>query len=140
MNELVRMGRYTGMVARSLIIGMAAALLLAVAGAQEATTPASAAAHDYPTYERVRYVLQCIERNGAGDAALVYQCSCAIDKLAERFSIDDYVEMQTAVNGSSIAGERGGALRDNPALRVDARHYREAEAAALKSCGVPSKH
>jgi len=111
-----------------------AVLMLARAGAQEA--PAS---HDYPTYERVRYVLECIEHNGA-DPALVYQCSCAIDKLAERFTIDDFVEMQTAVNGSSIAGERGGVLRDNPALRVDARHYREAEAAALKACGVRPKH
>jgi len=135
MNGRFRAGQCRTIAVRSaaaLVAGVA--LMLAGANAQEA-----AASHDYPTYERVRYVLECIEHNGA-DPALVYQCSCAIDKLAERFTIDDFVEMQTALNGSSIAGERGGVLRDNPALRVDARHYREAEGAALKACGVRSKH
>jgi len=97
--------------------------------------PASAMADDYPTYERVQYAIQCITKYG-GAHQLVYQCSCAIDKLAAQFSIDDFVEAQTAVNGASITGERGGELRDNPQLRAAAKRYREAEQAALKSCGV----
>jgi hypothetical protein len=97
--------------------------------------PVSASADDYPTYERVQYAIQCITKYG-GAQHLIYQCSCAIDKLAAQFSIDDYVEMQTAVNGASITGERGGELRDNPELRAAAKRYREAEQAALKSCGV----
>ena len=96
---------------------------------------AAASAHDYPTYERVRYVLQCVAGHG-GAPQLVYQCSCAIDKLAAQFSIDDFVDMQTAANASSIAGERGGELRDNPDIRAAAKRYRAAEEAALKSCGV----
>lgn len=97
--------------------------------------PASAFAHDYPTYERVQYAIQCITKYG-GAQHLIYQCSCAIDKLADQFSIDDFVEAQTAVNGATITGERGGELRDNPQLRAAAKRYREAEQAALKSCGV----
>ena len=109
-------------------------------GAGPESAPAGPAlVHDYPTYERVRYVLECINRNG-GTNALMYQCSCAIDKLADRFSIDDFVELQTAANGSTIAGERGGMLRDSPEVRADARRYREAESAALRSCGVAAKH
>jgi hypothetical protein len=97
--------------------------------------PASALADDYPTYERVQYAIQCITKYG-GAQQLLYQCSCAIDKLAAQFSIDDFVEAQTAVNGATITGERGGELRDNPQLRAAAKRYREAEQAALKSCGV----
>ena len=97
--------------------------------------PAAALAHDYPTYERVQYAIQCITKYG-GAQQLVYQCSCAIDKMAEQFSIDDFVEMQTAINGATITGERGGEFRDNAQLRAGAKRYREAEQAALKSCGV----
>lgn len=99
---------------------------------------ANVAAHDYPTYERVRYTLECMNRNG-GSQALVYQCSCTIDKLANQFSMDEFVDMQTAVNASSIAGERGGELRDNPQVRSNAKRYRQAELVALQSCGVATR-
>ncbi len=99
---------------------------------------AAASAHDYPTYERVQYALQCLTRYG-GAHQLIYQCSCAIDKLADQFSIDDFVDMQTAVNASSMAGERGGEVRDNPDLRAAAKRYRAAETTALKSCGVVAR-
>lgn len=96
---------------------------------------AAASAHDYPTYERVQYVIQCLTRHG-GAQQLLYQCSCAIDKMATQFSIDDFVDMQTSLNAASITGERGGEFRDNPEVRAAAKRYREAEQAALKSCGV----
>jgi hypothetical protein len=109
---------------------------LAVSALSAALWPcASASAHDYPTYERVQYVIQCINKHG-GAQQLIYQCSCGIDKLAEQFSIDDFVDMQTSVNVSTITGERGGAVRDNPGVRAAGKSYREAEQAALKSCGV----
>jgi hypothetical protein len=102
------------------------------------TLPAAAADHDYPTYERVQYVLQCMVSHG-GAQALIYQCSCAIDKLAEQFSVDDFVELQTAANAIAITGERGGELRDNADVRNSAKRYRQAEQAALQSCGVKSR-
>ena len=108
---------------------------LAASAVCAAMVPAFAAAHDYPTYERVQYVIQCLGKYG-GAQQLIYQCSCAIDKLADQFPVDDYVEMQTAVNASSITGERGGELRDNEAVRAAGKRYRAAEQAALKSCGV----
>lgn len=98
----------------------------------------SAFADDYPTHERVQYVIQCITKQG-GAQHLIYQCSCAIDKLAAQFSIDEFVDMQTAVNASSMTGERGGAMRENPDLKAAAKRYREAERVALKSCGVAVK-
>src|SRR5678815_3883007 len=49
---------------------------------------------DYPTVARVEYVNDCIGQNG-GTLAALYQCSCAIDKLAEQLSYDDFVEAGT---------------------------------------------
>lgn len=120
------------------------AVLLATVIASHANAQTSGAAapapriNDFPTYERVRYVLSCIDKNG-GAPALVYQCSCAIDEMAARFSIDEFVDLQTALNSMTIAGERGGEVRDNAEVRADAKRYREAEAAAIKACGI-SRH
>jgi hypothetical protein len=97
--------------------------------------PAAAARNDYPTYERVQYAVQCMSSHSGG-RELLYQCSCAIDKLAEQFSIDDFVHMQTAANAMTMTGERGGEVRDNPALRDAAKRYRQAEQEALASCGA----
>jgi hypothetical protein len=111
-------------------------LTLAVGAVCLALMPGTAVlAHDYPTYERVQYAIQCISKHG-GAQQLLYQCSCALDKLADQFSIDDFVDMQTSVNATSITGERGGEFRDNPEVRAAAKRYREAERAALKTCGV----
>ncbi len=97
-----------------------------------------ASAHDYPTYERVEFVLDCMQRNG-GAYALIYQCSCAIDKLAEQFTIDEFVEMQTSVNASDMSGQRGGELRGNPQIHQSTNRYRESVLAAGRSCGIPAK-
>jgi hypothetical protein len=97
-----------------------------------------ASAHDYPTYERVEFVLDCMQRNG-GAYALIYQCSCAIDKLAEQFTIDEFVDMQTSVNASDMSGQRGGELRGNPQIRQSMNRYREAVLVAGRSCGITTK-
>ncbi len=115
--------------ARALLVG---ALCIGVGIA------APAAAHDYPTYELVQYALQCMVSHG-GAQDLIYKCSCAIDKIAAQYSIDDFVDMQTALNASTIAGQRGGELRDNPEIRAAAKRYRQAEQAALQSCGVAAR-
>jgi hypothetical protein len=122
-----KMSRHTGpILPRSLL---ASAICIGICSA------APAAAHDYPTYERVQYAIQCMVSHG-GAQDLIYKCSCAIDKIAAQYSIDDFVDMQTAINASTIAGQRGGELRDNPEIRDAAKRYRQAEQAALQSCGV----
>lgn len=121
------MGRFV----RSLRLPASAAGLLGIA--LLATTPVSA--YEYPTYERVRFSVDCMTRNG-GNQALLYQCACAIDKIAAQYSIDDFVNMQTSINAVSVTGERGSEFRDSPEVRAAAKRYRETESAALRSCGV----
>jgi hypothetical protein len=94
-----------------------------------------ASAHDYPTYERVQFALDCMQRNG-GAYDLIYKCSCAIDKVAEQFTIDEYVDMQTSLNASDMSGQRGGELRGNTQVRDSAKRYRQAVQAASQTCGI----
>ena len=70
------------------LIGMVTCGLAAEPGA--AVLPA----HDYPTLARVEYVNECIGRNG-GKLAALYQCACAIDRIANAMDYDDYVEAST---------------------------------------------
>ena len=65
---------------------------------------------------------------------LVNKCSCALDRLAERYSPDDFIEGLTLSKAVTIAGERGAALRDNKAAQSQARKFREAYAAARRAC------
>ena len=103
-----------------------------------ATPAAMAADHDYPTHERVTDAIQCINRHG-GAQELLYKCSCAIDRIAQQYSYDEFVDMQTAANALTMTGQRGGELRDNDLVRSSARLYRQSESVALQSCGIAPK-
>ena len=69
-------------------------------------------AHDYPTVARVEYVNDCIGKNG-GKLAALYQCSCAIDHIANALPYDDYVEASTYAKYATLPGQGGGIFRDS---------------------------
>ena len=93
--------------------------------------------HDYPTVARVEFVQECIGAHG-GKLENLYQCSCAIDRIANALSYDDFVEASTYAKYSSLPGEGGGIFRDSDKARQMAKHYREVEAEAYRSCGLGS--
>jgi hypothetical protein len=91
--------------------------------------------HDYPTVARVEFVQECIGAHG-GRLENLYQCSCAIDRIANTLSYDDFVEASTYAKYSSLAGEGGGIFRDSDEARQKAKRYREVEAEAYRNCGL----
>ncbi|HMA00476.1 MAG TPA: hypothetical protein VKP66_21240 [Steroidobacteraceae bacterium] len=113
----------------------------AVSGAAFGQTAGTAAnsstppAHDYPTVARVEYVNECIGKNG-GKLAALYQCACAIDRIANALSYDDYVEASTFAKYSNLPGEGGGIFRDSERARRLAKSFRDLEADALRGCGM----
>lgn len=109
------------------------ALSMAAAGAPPAH---GAAAHDYPTVDRVEYVLECMQRN-AGKQEFLYKCACVIDQIAQQFTYDDFVEGSTAARYQSLGGERGGLFRDPPKTRGTAKRYMQGRSDAMKRCDVP---
>jgi hypothetical protein len=96
---------------------------------------ATAPAHDYPTVARVEYVNDCIGKNG-GKLAALYQCSCAIDRIANALPYDDYVEASTYAKYATLPGQAGGIFRDSEHGRQLAKSFRELEANSLRGCGM----
>ncbi|GAB5094432.1 hypothetical protein P9250_16275 [Caballeronia sp. LP006] len=98
---------------------------------------ASASRHDYPTEGRVEYVLGCMDDNGH-DFANVYKCSCAIDKISQSLTYDDFVEQMTFSKYASLGGEGGGEFRVDRA-KAQTKKYRELQKDAFKACGIVQK-
>jgi hypothetical protein len=100
-----------------------------------AAAPA-AMANDFPTADRMQYVLECMYRNG-GSSVYVYKCSCVIDEIANKYSYDEWINISTIARYQSLPGEGGGMFRDTAENKTVAKRYREVEADANKRCNVP---
>lgn len=92
--------------------------------------------NDYPTQERIEYVLNCVAKHGGLTYITKYACSCKIDKISEKLTYKEYEEARTFAFLRSTPGEKGGIFRD-PAQAKDLRtRLKEAEEYAEKSCFV----
>lgn len=99
--------------------------LLALAGAAQA--------HDYPTTDRVEYVLECMRANG-GEQQYIYKCSCVIDEIAKKLTYDEYVEGAMVLRYQGAAGERMSVFRDPDEMKDTVKRYRAVLGAARKEC------
>ena len=93
--------------------------------------------NDYPTRDRVEYVLNCVAQHGGLNYINQYACGCKIDKIAEKLNFSDYESAKTFTYLSKgQTGDAGAVFRD-PAQSKDLRtRLKEAEAAAEKSCFI----
>jgi hypothetical protein len=91
-------------------------------------------ANDFPTVDRVEFVLECMRDHTGAQFELLNKCACAIDRLAEQYKYDDYVEAQTMSKAVTVAGERGSTLRDNDEAQKAAKRYRAAVVEAGRAC------
>jgi len=112
-------------------------LLCAAAQCTAFAASADSPVNDYPTVARVEFVQECISKHG-GKLENLYQCSCAIDRIANSLSYDEFVETSTYAKYSTLPGEGGGIFRDSDEARQKAKRYRETEAEAYRSCGLGS--
>lgn len=95
---------------------------------------ASLAAHDYPTVDRVLYVQSCLRDHPGPAFEMIHKCSCTIDRIAEKLNYQQFVELSTEANATSIGGERGAVIRDNEGAQKEIRGYRALQNEAKKSC------
>ena len=91
-------------------------------------------ANDFPTRARVEFVLNCMRESKVSQQESMYKCSCAIDAIADKVDYDTWVDLSTIANGTTIAGERGGVMRDLKDGRKLIASYRELQESAKKSC------
>ena len=91
-------------------------------------------ANDFPTRARVEFVLDCMRSSKAPPQESMYKCSCAIDEIAAKVDYATWVDLSTVANATTIAGERGGVMRDMKDGRKLAASFRELQADAKKHC------
>ncbi|HWH42690.1 MAG TPA: hypothetical protein VNU21_22775 [Usitatibacter sp.] len=104
-----------------------------IAAALVTAAPLLAAANDFPTQARAEYVLTCMRENDMRQDSL-YKCSCAIDAIADKVSYEQWVDLSTVANATTIAGERGGVVRDMKDGRKLIGTYKQIQEQARKGC------
>ncbi|MBA4491115.1 hypothetical protein [Paracoccus sp. S1E-3] len=99
--------------------------------------PASAqtavSANDFPTEDRVRFVLLCMEANGHSPENL-RRCSCKIDEIGALISFDDYVAGETVLRMQQVPGDRASMYRGAGMLSAAVDKLRSADAEAELVC------
>ncbi|MGR8981215.1 MAG: hypothetical protein ACU84H_14125, partial [Gammaproteobacteria bacterium] len=78
----------------------------------EPAEPTPAVVNDFPTRDRVEYVLNCVAQHGGLTYITQYACGCKIDKIAEKMTFAEYEAAKTFSYLRSTAGEAGGVFRD----------------------------
>ena len=91
-------------------------------------------ANDFPTVARVEFVLTCMRESKTPQQESMYKCSCAIDAIADKVRYSTWVDLSTIANATTIAGERGGVMRDMKDGRKMIASYRELRENAKKHC------
>lgn len=97
---------------------------------------APACANDFPTTARVEFVLECMKNGKASAHEMLYKCSCAVDNIASKVDYETWVDLTTVALGTTIAGERGGVIRDMKDGRKLINSYRDLQAQAKKACFI----
>ena len=92
--------------------------------------------NDFPTQDRVEYVLGCIEKRGGLRYETLYPCICNIDKIAAQMTYKEYAEAKTFTFLRRTPGEKGGIFRDPPQAKALKKKLSEAEEFAENSCFV----
>jgi hypothetical protein len=95
--------------------------------------PLACYANDFPTHDRVEYVLECMKNNG-GKQEYLYKCSCVIDRIAGKLKYEEYVEISTAQRYQNLGGERGAVFRDPQNVKAEAKKYKSIQDEANKAC------
>ncbi len=125
-----------------IIASIAAATLIGCAATPEQTDAEKTAAgpavkvNDFPTRDRVEYVLNCVAQHGGLTFITQYACGCKIDKIAEKMSFAEYEAARTFTLLKSTPGDAGGVFRDPKQSKDLRKQLKEAEAYAEKQCFV----
>lgn len=92
---------------------------------------------DYPTRDRVEYVLNCVAQHGGLTYITQYACGCKIDKIAEKLNFAEYEAAKTFTYlTKGQTGDAAAAMRDPTQSKDLRKRLKDAEQFAEKSCFV----
>ncbi|MGR8933434.1 MAG: hypothetical protein ACU837_03500 [Gammaproteobacteria bacterium] len=92
--------------------------------------------NDFPTQDRVEYVLECIAKKGGLKYETLYPCICKVDKIAEKMRYHEYAEAKTFTYMRKTPGDQGGIFRDPPQAKELRNKLKEAEQYGDAQCFV----
>lgn len=115
-----------------LIVALTGCASTADKTAEQGVTPIN----DFPTQDRVEYVLGCIEKRGGLRYETLYPCICSIDKIASKMTYKEYAEAKTFTFLRRTPGEKGAVFRDPPQAKILREKLKEAQQFAEDSCFV----
>lgn len=92
--------------------------------------------NDFPTRDRVEYVLNCVAKHGGLSYINQYACGCKIDKIAEKMTFDEYESAKTFSYLKKTPGENGAAFRDPKHAKNLRTRLKEADEYAESQCFV----
>lgn len=96
--------------------------------------PALSIANDFPTLERVNYVLFCMDDLGGQSYETLETCSCRIDAIAVKMPFTEYEQATFYERYRSMPGKRGGLVRDNDESRALQKKLKEVGHEAAQQC------
>ncbi len=91
-------------------------------------------ANDFPTRDRVEYVLNCLHDIGRNSMDDLQTCSCRIDSIAEAMPFEIYGYAVTYDRNKKMTGEKGGVFRDNKSGKKFSKQLTEFGDAAKSQC------
>ncbi len=91
-------------------------------------------ANDYPTAERVEYVLNCLQDLGRNSMDDLQTCSCRIDSIASEMPFETYNYAVTYERNKRMTGEKGSVFRDNKAGKKFAKQLAVVKETAGGQC------
>lgn len=98
-----------------------------------AAETSAAAPSDYPTEALADYVFACMASNGE-TREILQRCSCSIDVVASIIPYEKYVQAETILSMTLVAGERMGIFRDPTWTQEVVADLRQAQAEAEIRC------
>ncbi len=96
--------------------------------------PSVVVANDFPTRDRVAYVLNCLQDIGRSSMDDLQTCSCRIDSVASAMSFETYGYAVTYNRNKRMTGEKGSVFRDNKAGKRLSKQLAAANEAANGLC------
>ena len=102
-------------------------------------TPFPSVAHDFPTQETVRFVLDCMTENGGINDESFYYCTCRHDAMANNISFSDYEEGVTYERNKDMPGDKGAVFRNIERGKEKYKELLQARTTADSQCTVVKK-
>lgn len=96
--------------------------------------PSVVAANDFPTRDRVEYVLNCLQELGRNSMDDLQTCSCRLDSVASAMSFETYGWAVTYDRNKRMTGEKGSVFRDNKAGKLYSKQLAGARETAKGQC------